>query len=174
MEGLPQSVLPLVENVPVLREKKNGNLLSSDDEKKKDERNLTSSTNGERPEDVRKKGLVGNSLKRLGGAESLFTTTNSCSPGNESKKGEDRISTASEDRLTFDKDFKKKGIIGNSMKRLNSGTLLIGSSSFQGNGDPLGPLGNDLHVPRRIFMRSNGNVIFRNYTNCNIWHVICG
>ncbi|KAG0594894.1 hypothetical protein M758_UG120100 [Ceratodon purpureus] len=132
---------------------------TSFEERKRDEKE-TSTVVDERPEvdrDMKKKGLNGNTLRRLS-TDNLFPT-NSSSVGE--IKDEERSLMISEERLHLDKDLKKKGLAsGSSMKRLNSGSLFMssnGSGSFHRNGDPLGPLVNDLLVPQRAFMRSNGS-----------------
>jgi maspardin len=101
-------------------------------------------------EDTKKKGIIVNGSNTM--RQNLFPSNSA-----EESKSEERSSIMSEERLP---DLKKKGLSsGSSMKRLNSGSLFMsgsGSGSFHRNGDPLGPLGNDLLVPQRAFMRPNG------------------
>lgn len=156
VEGALQVVpQPLVARAPAPKQRNP----SFEEERKRDEK-VTSAAVDERPEvdrDVKKKGINGNTLRRLG-TDTLFPSNSSSA---EESKNEDRSSIISEERLPLDKDLKKKGLAsGSSMKRLNSGSLFMsgsGSGSFHRNGDPLGPLGNDLLVPQRVFMRPNGS-----------------
>jgi hypothetical protein len=155
VEGALQVVpQPLVARAPAPKQRNP----SFEEERKRAEK-VTSAAVDERPEvdrDVKKKGINGNTLRRLG-TDTLFPSNSSSA---EESKNEDRSSIISEERLPLDKDLKKKGLAsGSSMKRLNSGSLFMsgsGSGSFHRNGDPLGPLGNDLLVPQRVFMRPNG------------------
>lgn len=131
---------------------------SLEEERKKEEK-VTSAAIDERIEvdrDLKKKAISGNTLGRLR-SDNLFPPNLSSA---KESKNEDRSLIISEDRLPLVKDMKKKGLTaGSSMKRLDSGSLFMsssGSGSFHRNGDPLGPLGNDLIAPQRVFMRPNG------------------
>ena len=144
---------------------------SYEEEEKRDDK-VTSAAVDERPEvDIKKKGINGNTLRRLSN-DNLFPSNSSSA---EEIKNDERNLIISEERLHLDKDLKKKGLTaGSSMKRLNSGSLFMsssGSGSFHRNGDPLGPLGNDLLVPQRAFMRPNGmscilHLILANHLAC--------
>ncbi|KAG0571802.1 hypothetical protein KC19_VG043900 [Ceratodon purpureus] len=132
---------------------------SSEEERKRDEK-VMSTIVDERPEvdrDIEKKGINGNILRRLS-IDNLFPTNSSSVV---EIKNEERNLIISEERLPLDKDLKMKGLAsGPSMKRLNSGSLFTNSSGsglFHRNGDLLGPLGNDLLLPQRAFMRPNGS-----------------
>ncbi|XP_024378692.1 uncharacterized protein [Physcomitrium patens] len=124
---------------------------SFEEERKGEDKPPTTSS-----EDLKKKGISGNTLRRLS-TDSLFPSSLS---GVKETKNEDRSIIISEEPSPLDNlDVKKKGLnAGSSMKRLNSGNLFMSNNgSFHRNVDPLGPLGNDLLVSPRVFMRPNGS-----------------
>lgn len=143
-----------------------------EEENKKDDK-VASAAIDERIEvnrDLKKKGISGNTLGRL--RSDLFPSNLSSA---EENKNEDKGLVINEDRLPLVKDMKKKGLTaGSSMKRLDSGSLFMsssGSGSFHRNGDPLGPLGNDLSAPQRVFMRPSG--MFYISPSIVVGHFVC-
>lgn len=142
---------------------KQRNTTTLEEERKKDEKLTSAASIDERIEvDVKKKGISGNSTVGWLRSDNLFPSNLSSSSATDESKNEDRSLIISEERLPLvNKDMKKKGLTtaGSSMKRLDSGSLFMsssGSGSFHRNADPLGPLGNDLIAPQRVFMRPNG------------------
>lgn len=158
VEGALAMVTQSVARAPVPKQR---NTSLHEEERKQDEKATTAAIDEriEVDKDVKKKGLIsGNTLGRLR-SDNLFPSSSVV----EETKNEERSLIISEDRPPLVKgDLKKKGLSsGSSMKRLDSGSLFMsssGSSSFNHrNGDPLGPLGNDLIPPQRVFMRPNGS-----------------
>lgn len=159
VEGALAMVSPSVARAPVPKQR---NTSLNEEERKQDEKSTTAAIDEriEVDKDVKKKGLIsGNTLGRLR-SDNLFPSSSVV----EETKNDDRSLIISEDRPPLVKgDLKKKGLAtGSSMKRLDSGSLFMsssGSSSFNHrNGDPLGPLGNDLIPPHRVFRRSDGTL----------------